>query len=58
MNDPFSLFLWFLTVLSIIAYGINPSDVSTILLAGILTLTVGSGAIISYKFNKYTDDLM
>jgi len=51
MSDPFSLFLWLLTVLSFIYYGFT-LDSNGILLCGILLLVLFSGASIQYVYNK------
>jgi len=51
MSDPFSLLLWFLTVLSFIYYGLA-GDSNGLCLSIILLIVLFSGASIQYVYNK------
>jgi magnesium-transporting ATPase (P-type) len=51
MSDPFSLFLWFLTVISFIYYGVA-GDSNGLMLVIILLIVIFSGATIQYIYNK------
>lgn len=51
MSDPFSLLLWFLTVLSFIYYGVV-GDSNGLGLCLILLTVLFSGATIQYIYNK------
>lgn len=51
MSDPFSLLLWFLTVLSFIYYGVV-GDSNGLCLCLILLTVLFSGATIQYIYNK------
>ena len=58
MADPFSLFLWFLVVLSLAAFIAISTDYSTLMLAMILVITIITGAIISFQFNRDATDII
>lgn len=51
MSDPFSLLLWFLTILSFIYYGFSV-DSNGLMLCLILLIVLFGGATIQYLYNK------
>lgn len=53
MADPFSLFMWLMIVLSLVAFGLtDPKDTNPLFLSIIIFITIITGAFISYEFVK------
>ena len=57
MSDPFSLFMWFLIVLNVIAFGLS-GDTNPLFLAIIILITIVTSAVLSYQFVKDTDSVV
>ena len=57
MTDPFSLFMWFLIVLNIIAFALS-GDTNPLFLAIIILITIVTSATLSYQFVKDTDSVV
>ena len=57
MTDPFSLFMWFLILLNIIAFALS-GDMNPLFLAIIILITIITSAILSYQFVRDTDSVV
>jgi sodium/potassium-transporting ATPase subunit alpha len=57
MIDPFSLFMWFLTALSFLEYGLS-MDSNSLFLAIIILVTIVTSAFVSYSFTKDSSDVI
>ena len=57
MIDPFSLFMWFLTALSFLEYGLS-MDSNSLFLAIIILITILTSAFVSYSFTKDSSDVI
>lgn len=57
MIDPFSLFMWFLTALSFLEYGLS-MDSNSLFLAIIISITIVTSAFVSYSFTKDSSDVI
>lgn len=57
MADPFSLFMWLMIILSIVAFSLT-NDSNPLFLSIIIFITIITGAIISYEFVKDSEELI
>lgn len=59
MADPFSLFMWLMIVLSLVAFGLtDPKDTNPLFLSIIIFITIITGAFISYEFVKDSAEMI
>ena len=57
MADPFSLFMWLMIILSIVAFSLT-RDSNPLFLSIIIFITIITGAVISYEFVKDSEELI